>query len=340
MNIINIVFVSLSSVVAIVGIVLAIYYACTIRKKSVDEFLERPQSLRIEDKNGEEFQGTTGPIKVFIYLDEDKMYSLSSQLFEGITNEILSGDSTIYGNGTSQKGAFASGSFMANMMFQQSMRSESRSLNDFAFTVFEDELIRRKMIYCVDRVDKLESLKGKGFVKISGKIAINDYSNMLNAIDHFNDIGKAVGYFQHGNSLSERQLKDEGLFLEKSLQENVKNLISFGYKDRLEIVFSNQETNLVYSTTVNRKYLKDSEGILISRYSCYPEKFFSMVGIISQIGEERLPEPELDGDGFKKNIRLINSKTAGMENSFNARATNECIIDPIAIFTEIPACQK
>ena len=45
-------------------------------------------------------------IKSFIYLDEDKMYSISSQLFEGMTQYILQENVESYNEEHQQKGNF------------------------------------------------------------------------------------------------------------------------------------------------------------------------------------------------------------------------------------------
>lgn len=45
-------------------------------------------------------------IKSFIYLDEDKMYSISSQLFEGMTQYILKKETESFNEEQQQKGNF------------------------------------------------------------------------------------------------------------------------------------------------------------------------------------------------------------------------------------------
>lgn len=54
-------------------------------------------------------------IKSFIYLDEDKMYSLSSQLFSGITEYIVSSRSEQESESADQKGPIGSGRILAEI---------------------------------------------------------------------------------------------------------------------------------------------------------------------------------------------------------------------------------
>ena len=129
-------------------------------------------------------------IKSFIYLDEDKMYSISSQLFEGMTQYILQEETEGQNDVNSQKGNFLSGRFMADMMFQSRSKSEMRNLHDFAFNLFEKELENRGILYDVKCNDNISNLQDKGFVRIRGKIIFCDYSRMQYINDNFNNIGR------------------------------------------------------------------------------------------------------------------------------------------------------
>ena len=62
------------------------------------------------------YQGKEKMIKSFIYLDEQKMYSLSSQIFEGITEYVLSESGSENQNSESQKGPVGSGRVLADVI--------------------------------------------------------------------------------------------------------------------------------------------------------------------------------------------------------------------------------
>jgi len=332
----NSVFIVLTTIVSVFGLTTAIYYAFSTRRNSIKSYVERNhfQDNACDPKN-QNNAIETGPIKLFVYLDEDKMYSLSSQFFEGITNGIMMGDVSTHGQTESQLGDVMSGNFMASMMLQKNTTSVSRSLNDFAFTLFEKELVRRNMLYTIKAEDTPDSLKDKCFVKVIGKVSIYDYSKTLKTVEKFNDLGKAIGYLQRNTDLSEADLKSQGLAIDKKMQEHVKLLIQFGYNNRLEVIFTINGSNQIYSTTVNRAFLKDPEDIIISRYSQMPEKDFSLIGIVSQVGKVQSSSVGMESRDMKMTMRSITDKVAGLDNAFFGRVSNECIIDPIAIFTEI-----
>lgn len=65
-------------------------------------------------------------IKSFIYLDEYKMYSISSQLFEGLTEYILSGEKESITESEQQKGSLGSGRVMGDILVKEKDSSEKR----------------------------------------------------------------------------------------------------------------------------------------------------------------------------------------------------------------------
>lgn len=306
-------------------------------------------------------------IKSFIYLDENKMYSISSQLFEGMTQYIL--QENVVGNEErdEQKGAILSGRFMADMMFQQRTTSEMKSLHDFAFNLFENELLSRELLYDIQDTDSAETLKEKGFVRVKGKIFFSDYAKTLFTIDHFNEIGKAVGSLQlqpllqqindlgngatkekerekknkkqiaikEANKRIDEFLKQNGLQIEEKMVKNISTILSYGYRDSYEVKLVIDNVPIIYSAIVNQDYLKEPEHVLVSKYSRLTEKEFTIVGIVTQVGKEKTKLPQLEGNEMKGATQFVNEQIANLEEQFSGRSTNEIIIDPIAIFSEL-----
>ena len=71
-------------------------------------------------------------IKNFVYLDEEKMYSLSSQIFEGITEYILSESTSESQKSESQKGDIGSGRILGDILKQADRQSEKKFLHDYS----------------------------------------------------------------------------------------------------------------------------------------------------------------------------------------------------------------
>lgn len=307
-------------------------------------------------------------VKSFIYLDDYKMYSFSSQLFEGITQYILKEDVQAGEEQNSQKGSFLSGRFMADMMFQKNAKTEMRYLHDFAFNLFERELEERNLIFDAEAQSTIDDLKDKNFVRLKGKIIFEDYARIQYTIDNFNDLGKAFAELNNGEALqmlnavkanisqtndreakfrqkqsakqTEKQLEQaliaSGLNIEPKQAANLSKIINYGYRDNYEVRLVIDGSDNLYTAVINQEYLKESEQNLISKYSRKSEKEFTIIGIVTQAGLPKAQIPSIDEIVTMKDATLsFLDKIADMEEQFNGRSTRECIIDPIAIFTEI-----
>jgi hypothetical protein len=304
------------------------------------------------------------PIKSFIYLDQDKMYSISSQLFEGMTQYILQEDASLYGEENEQKGKFLSGRFMADMMFQQHSKSEMKYLHDFAFNLFEEELVNRKLLYDVKPTDGIGDIPKNGFIRIKGKIIFSDSDQLLSTLENFNDLGKAMGMMFAGITESqileginidtkdrekknkqkqykriaknkiEEVLRNQGLMLDNEKISNLTTVLNYAYHDEYEIGCTIDGSDIVFTSIVNKDLFKENGKLLVSKYSRLTEKEFTIVGIVAQAGEAKANTIQ-PTNKIKQVMQDLFEKLAGLEEQFCGRSDNECIIDPIAIFTEL-----
>ena len=306
-------------------------------------------------------------IKSFIYLDENKMFSISSQLFEGITKYILQEDSASFEEQNEQKGHFLSGRFMADIMFQRTVKSEMKYLHDFAFNLFEKELLTRNMLYEVTSDDTIDTLKDKRIVKVTGKLVFNDYSKLRDTIEHFNELGRAFGELQQpalteeihkveitSNQTKDREkknkqkqavnlakrkiddyLKEIGLLVDEKCTKNLSTIMQYGYHENYEIKLAIENSELFCTAAPNCTFLKEPKEVLISKYSRMTEMTFSCIGIITQIGNAKAVIPHPIDKDMKNATQEFTAQIANLEEQFNGRSSNEFVVDPIAIFTEL-----
>lgn len=272
------------------------------------------------------------------------MYSYSSQLFKGVTQYILNESTNSQVGSNQQKEEDPSGRFIADMMFQSNAQSEMRYLHDFAFNLFETELDRRKLLYDVTKGTTIKDLQDKSFVRVRGKVIFEDFNRLRNIIADFNEIGRAFGELQGlGDSLqneksrkmSHQLLVEKGLNLDDRFIKNISKIYDFGYQDNYDIRFAVEDSELLFTAIINQEYLKESERSLINKYSRKSEKEFTVIGSVSQSGMVKASLPTTDGGSMRSTSLDIIDKLSDLEDVFCGRADNECIIDPIAIFTEI-----
>lgn len=310
-------------------------------------------------------------IKSFVYLDEYKMYSISSQLFEGLTEYILANDKESLSENNTQKGKIGSGQVMGDILLKESGSTEKKFLHDYAFNLFENELVRLNKIS-----DSFENIDHKPFAKIKGKVMFNDYKVLLETLRNFNKIGEAIGYITNKDLLEQlngikgdikkqgdrnnvakfsqitkkvekeyhQELIKQGLMLDDEVLKRMDILIEYGYKNLFEVNLYDDDNNIIFSSILNRKYLREEEDILISRYSRKTEVEFTLLGTLTQTGQEvfdsdfafsYFSDAEEPSTAIKRGAKKVIDSFTEMEKSFLGRLSNEYVIDPIAIYCEL-----
>lgn len=307
-------------------------------------------------------------IKSFIYLDDYKLYSLSSQLFHGFTEYIISGSTASHSEGDSQKGMFTSGRVMSDLLKKEKTSTEKKYLHDYAFNLLENELISRKLLYTITPKDTTTIIQSKGIIKVTGRAMFNDYRTLQSTLSRFNSIGESLGYFKleeqlktldnsvsnalastndrnqkaRINNLKQNEdkrfvsfLQENGLHISKDNIKHMLNIIEYGFHEELEFRIASNKLPFQLSAILNREYLRDTEEQFVSKYSRQTEYDFTMIGIITQSGRTIGPSVQHTQNGLKNACLNIADKLTDMENLFLGRMDNECIVDPIAIYREL-----
>ncbi|MEZ4884694.1 MAG: hypothetical protein R3E32_08220 [Chitinophagales bacterium] len=327
-------------------------------------------------------------IKSFIYLDNQKMYSISSQLFEGLTEYLVKSKSKKYTDEEKQKGNLMSGRLMADIIEEYTNHTEKKFLHDYSYTIFENALINEKKVLSIDRQNissQIKEINDFHFVKLTGQIVFNDSKMLVETFKNFNQLGESIGYIasqeknKKVNELektvsqikdrnkrnkakqllssktnSKKQLLESGLNMDDKFLESLVYVINHMYKSQFEvqIPFPSEIENYLFTSIINRNFLKENEYEVVGKYSRETEKPFTIFGILTQTSRN-LNEPtrleilknnlELSYDiqgkkkqgNIKEAILNIVPKLTGLEKGFIGRLDYEYIIDPIAIYREL-----
>jgi hypothetical protein len=117
-------------------------------------------------------------IRSFLYLDQYKLYSFSSQLFEGFTDYIIRTRSTTESHTESRDMISAKGRKLAELVAEQQGITETRFLHDSAYNLFEEELADQQAILDVDSSGTSSNdFTTKDFVRIRGTAVFNVVSS-------------------------------------------------------------------------------------------------------------------------------------------------------------------
>lgn len=308
-------------------------------------------------------------IKSFIYLDEYKLASLSSQIFEGMTEYILKSVSDTHTEKNTQKGGFATGNVMGDALTEGNASSEKRFLHDFAYTKFETKLLETCKLHIIDSNDSLDSISNNKLIKITGKAIFDDYQAIIDTLNNFNSIGEAISLcsmnsenidinqilnpkiktndrnnkakIQSLQKAAKAQwnkiLEDAGMRLDNDKIKSLETLLRFSYRGQLAIRIICENSDIVALSNLNRNYLRDPIEMLISRFSRKTEAELSLIGIVTQCGMKRAQSTcsPNDLEKIKYSVQNTISQLCELEDAFTGRLDNEFVVEPIAIYHEL-----
>jgi len=307
-------------------------------------------------------------IKNFIYLDEEKMYSLSSQLFEGITEYVLKESASSNHESETQKGPLGSGKVLADVIISSNKATEKKFFHDYSFTLFESHLLSEgKILDIADAELFLNDIKPQitnfSFIRVKAKATFNDVNKILELFSEFNSIGEALTYAQTFNQIDQisaqlAQVTDKnqkasletqkkkltdfkslakttGLYQDPKLLSNLCLLTKYGFSDQFEITQSKGE--ILFTSCLKRDFLRESEELLVKKYSRKTEKEIVILGMISQAfsSNQAKPNDNIDYPNMKAGILNIVEHLTEIENSISGKQENEIVIDPIAVYFEV-----
>ncbi|WP_028299324.1 DUF6414 family protein [Oceanospirillum beijerinckii] len=309
-------------------------------------------------------------LKSFIYLDEYKMSSLSSQLFEGITEYLVSVSSSKTEKSEQQKGEIGSGRIFADALSKDNSTEEKKVLHDYLYSKFENQLQQSKKVLDIPTDSELDinaEMLNYPFVKITSKAIFNDINSIKSTLENFNTLGEAFAYVTNFEKLKEvdaqleqakkstkdrnkkarlqqehksitnikKLAKETGLHQDEKFLEKLNYLLSYGFEDQFEVQMNGADR--IFTANLNRDYLREGESLLKRRYSRITDREFVMFGVIAQANnamELELEEVKEEASMKQALLNLVEHLT-NLENQFTGRLSNEIIIDPIAIYTEL-----
>ncbi|ALG59458.1 hypothetical protein VM77_08795 [Citromicrobium sp. JL31] len=277
-------------------------------------------------------------------MNEQKLRSFNAQLFEGVTEKVVSSSGEHTQESEEQRGPLGSGRVLADIIRKSSNYSDHKFLDDYAYSLFEQR------IWADDLVSEgYEPENARPFVSVSGRMLFGDNKRTRELLNSFNEIGLSfhlIEKLQGEMNSTKRMSKSEkiseaknaagkGLQFNEDYVEAISTLFEFGFSDTLEAKIA--ADGVLYSAPIKRESLRDSEVEVIQRYSRISEKTFTLVGSVTQAEEIESPV-EFGASGaatLREQILGFANAMREIEDNFFGRAGNEIIVDPIAIYTSL-----
>jgi cell fate (sporulation/competence/biofilm development) regulator YlbF (YheA/YmcA/DUF963 family) len=301
------------------------------------------------------------------------MYSISSQIFEGITESLMSYQGATTEKEEEQKGPIASGRVMADILKSESGTQKKKYLHDYSYILFEDYLKKSDKILSLsaESIDEnIGQIDDAGFVEVRAKVIFNDMNMIKSTIENFNQLGKALTHITNfakieevyqqlkkaGEAIKDRNqkarfrqrqkaltnvekmAKEQGLNLNKDFLEDLNFVLNYGFQE--QFIVQMPIGPYTFSADCKRDDLLENEDSLIRKHSRFSEKEFVLVGTVAQSSRESV-NSEDDNDvpqepgHMKEAIMNMVEVLFTIESSFSGKLANEIIVDPIAIYREV-----
>ena len=247
-------------------------------------------------------------IKNLLYLDEYKMYSISSQLFGGLTQYLTSREQRSEDRNEQQSGPFWSGRIMADILSSHTSTEERKFLHDYSYTLFEDALRDQgKLLDATNtKFDHItDDLSGASFVAIRARAIFNDMQAIQSLLSQFNIIGRALTYVtafggsvlpsEYDPNISKnqarireatikKQLSDlavsSGLSMDPNYLDNLDVILEYGFGGDFEI--QQKVGPYMVSAILQRDYFREPAELIVKKYSRFSEQELVLLGTVAQ----------------------------------------------------------
>jgi len=304
-------------------------------------------------------------IKNFLYLDVEKLHSLSSQVFEGVTEYILDETFSEKHEKESQKGPVGSGRIVGDILRLGEKVSQRKYLHDYSYTLLEEKLTKDNRVSVFDSNKKPSEIIENTFIKITAKAIFNDIRTINYTLENFNEIGKAlthVSKYEEIEALREELevlkaqknnkekakldrefknltnlnaiAKESGLSHNQKFLDDLALVLKYGFQDQLEIQMKLGDK--LFSANLKRDSLRENENLIVRKYSRKTEVEVVLFGIITQQGNTDVePEEEQSNSNIKEAVMTLIEQMTTIESEFTGRLDHEVVIDPIALYIEL-----
>ncbi len=273
-------------------------------------------------------------IRNFIYLDNDKLNSLYSQVFHGVAEAIVESYFGEHQTSNEQKNI---GKTVDEKVGEISGITSNKILHDYMYNKFEDEISKN----IVDCNSSGIEINPNSFVKISGKAKIEDYDRLKYYLEKFNDLGMVLAYLQKDelgakNSNLREIARQNGLQQDPKMLNGLKAFIEMFEPGGYEVTINSK--GICYRGILNKEYLRISADDIRMLYGNTPCMEWTMVGQITQV----FPKMEENNEVMENSAQDLKLVLTNLFDSLNAVESTffsydgDCVyhILPVAIYID------
>lgn len=257
----------------------------------------------------------TEPIKSFLYLDEYKMYSISSQLFGGLTEYLINYKDVTREEQDREQSSSHTGRVIADILKSESGTQSRKYLHDYSYTLFERSLKAEGRVLSISAANIHEAIKGlsyQGFIEVKAPAKLNDMVELKTMIENFNNLVSASAYASNIDEITQirQELQNSAnttqnrnakaglrtrlkelsnpltlaqkldLLIDPQLIEAIALWLDYGLKDQFEIRLPVGPYE--FCADIVRGYLREQEHLFVRKYSRTSLPNFVLFGTVAR----------------------------------------------------------
>lgn len=221
-------------------------------------------------------------LKDFIFIDKDRLYSLYSQLFEGVAESMMLSSFVDKEDDKKERN-------LEQKLIEASFKSKNIVLFDHMYNMLEEKIT--PFLFKIDSNTVINDVPIDGIIQVKGKVVIDDYEYLGYFFENYNNIGNALAALTLLNSSSditnngvERYAKNNNLFLDKKFIDAIVKVINFFHSNNLDlIVHPDNNEKIMCCALLNSKGLRITTNELRNLYGSRPVMKWTVVGQITNI---------------------------------------------------------
>ena len=176
---------------------------------------------------------------------------------------------------------------------------------------------------CITNYSELEQLRAKINLSSEGRVDRGE----------LNELRAKEKYLSNPLAIA----KTVGMYQDPKFLKNLSIVTNFGFSDQLEV---QQSVNGdIFSSCLKRNYLRESEDLIVRKYSRNTEKKLVVLGVVTQSrqGKESTENDNFDRDSLSMKMAVTNmvNHIGKLEESMIGKSVNEVVIDPVAVYVNI-----
>lgn len=274
-------------------------------------------------------------LRDFIYIDKNRMYSLYSQLFEGVVESLVKSVSYASEEQKTERK-------LEETIIDASVKVQNVVLFDHIYNTLEEKIAPNLLV--IDETTTKEDIKPTSIIKVTGYVTIEDYEHLSYLMDNFNDIGLALANIQlrskkedekQTNNSVEKYAKENGLKLDQKFTSSIVKIIENLHGKSMELLIENDSESLDvgFRALLDQEFLRFSPNILRNLYGYKPCMKWTMVGEVTDISYISETHQEKNKTVFTEMFKHLNDA----DHSFSQATedSSETIrVAPIAVYID------